>query len=1076
MSSKSVKSLLCLAIVYCVLSAFPLMAIETTGTILGTVKDQTGSILPGTTITVTNELTGLTRSTVTDDNGNYVLPLLPVGRYIITAELAGFKKYIQRGVVLEINQSARVDITLLVGEITETVTVEAGAVLVDTTTSTLGKVVEEVRMVQLPLNERNFLQLGLLQPGITPAISVSPIFSSPNPGGIASNFQVNGLRLQSNNFLLDGADNNEPFQGTAAAVPSPDTLQEFKILTNMYSAEFGRAGGAIVNVVTKSGTNRFRGTVYEFLRNNVLDARNFFSEETPLLIRNQFGATLGGPMVKDRSFFFASYEGFRLRQGVTKSASVPTPLERKGDFSQSLVKPFDFVSGRPFPNGVIPDDRINAVARRLLSFYPLPNRGINQFASTQTLTSNRDQFTIRIDHSLSKKQNLTGRYYFEDGFTVRPFQSTIFGVDVGVPGFPHRDDFRIQHLVLSDTITFSPTLLGELRFSFNRSRIFGLVPDFNIDPAQLGFRIPTTRPPNLPLITVAGFTTIGQNNEANAFRHNNIFQYQGSLTYTKARHTLKAGIDIRRTQINNQGDVVNPGSYLYIGIFTGNPFADFLLGNPILFLQGGGDSVRHWRASAYHFYLQDDFKLRPDLTLNFGLRYELDTPPIDRRDKVVAFRPGQRSSVRPETPAGLVFPGDPGISRSTIDTDKNNFAPRFGFAWDIFGDGKTSLRGGYGVFFDTIIGIVPNELSFNAPFYLVLALVPPPSFEDPYLGSNPFIPGPKGEFPVLPFSQFELVDADVRSPYVQQWNLTLQKQIAGDFLFEVGYVGTKGTKLIGTRNINSAIFIPGQSNPANVGLRRPFAPAFGPLFNYETVFNSNYHGLQLSLNKRLSKGYSLLAAYTLSKAIDLLSIPVNFQTTPGQATYPQNQNDLRAERGLAAFDVRHRFVINYIVDLPLFKGRGGALEKALGGWQLSGITTFQSGTPFTVLDTSDPALDGDPTDRPDLVGNPEGARTVEAWFNTAAFRPVPFGSGRLGNAGRNIVTGPGFNNFDVSLIKNFKIKEDVNVEFRAEFFNLFNHPNFDLPVNNIVSPDFGGVLNTKPNSERQLQFGLKLHF
>jgi hypothetical protein len=1052
-------------------------AAQTTGTILGTVKDQNGAILPGAAMTATNELTNLTRTVTADAAGNYTLPLLPVGKYTMTAELSGFKRYVRTGIVLEVNQSARVDITLLVGAVTEAITVEAGAQLVDTTTSALGEVIEERKMVQLPLNERNFLQLGLLQAGITPGISVSPIAGSPNPGGVASNFQVNGLRLQANNFLLDGADNNDPFHGTAAAVPSPDALQEFKILTNMYSAEFGHAGGAIVNVVTKSGTNEFHGNVYEFLRNDVLDARNFFSEKTPKLRRNQFGATFGGPMVKNKSFIFGSYEGFRLRQGITKSATVPTALERQGNFSQSASQPFDFINSQPFPNGVIPPNRMNAVARRLLQFYPLPNRGINQFTSTQDLTSDRNQFTIRLDHSFSEKNKFTARYYFEEGFTVKPFQNTIFGVDVSVPGFPHKDDFRIQHVVVSDTHVFSPHLIGDLRVAFNRSRILALVPQFDDNPSDFGFNIPTTQKPNLPLITIAGFTTIGQNNEANSFRHNNIFQYQGSLSYTTGKHSFKTGADIRRTQMNNQADVVNPGSYLFLGIFTRNPFADFLLGNPLLFLQGGGDSVRNWRFAAYQFYAQDDFKVRPRLTLNVGLRYELNTPGTDERDRTVAFRPGQQSRVRPETPPGLVFPGDPGVTRSTIQTDKNDFGPRLGFSWDVFGDGKTSVRGGYGIFYDTLIGLFPNELTFNAPFYLVIALVPPPSFENPYQSHNPFIANSKGEFSVAPFSQFEILDRNIRSPYVQQWNLTIQRELGKDFLAEISYVGTKGTKLIGTRNINAARFIPGQSNPGNVALRRPFAPQYGPLFNYETVFNSSYNGLQFTVNKRFSQGFSLLAAYTFSKALDLLSIPINFETTPGQATYPQNQNDLRAERGRAAFDIRHRFVLSYVVDLPFFKGRGGALEKALGGWQVSGITTFQTGSPLTVLDSSDPSLDGDATDRPDLVGDPnQGPHRVERFFNTAAFRPVPFGSGRYGNAGRNIVTGPGFNNFDFSLIKEIKLSETRYFQFRAEFFDLFNHPNFDLPVNDITSPNFGQIQNTKPNSERQIQFGLKFYF
>lgn len=1055
-------------------------AVETTGIVEGVVEDATGAVVPDARVSLTNEATGEIRDVVTNELGRFTFPNVPVGTYTLSVEKEGFKRFLQVGIPVRVTEYLNLRVVLEVGEVATEVEVTAAVTKIETKSSTLGKVIENKAVVDLPLNGRNFLQLTTLVPGSVPAIGYSLPGNPTTPGGITLSPQVNGMRSESNYYLLDGADNNEPFLGSAAAVPSVESLQEFKMQSNLYSAEFGSGGGSIVNVVTKSGSNEFHGAVYEFLRNDALDARNFFAPEVSPLKRNQFGFSLGGPVVKTRTFFFVNYEGFRERAGQTRTASVPSVLERSGDFSQSAVRPIDPFTGLPFPGDTIPPARIHPISQNLLQFYPLPNAGTGLHTSTPMSPNDNDQVLVRIDHELRKdKDYLMVRYFFQDGTRTFHFVPSFLG-PVDVPNFPAGDLFRFQNVAITNTHTFSPSAINETRFNYNRAGLGAAIAQYEIDAQALGFTFPVTAPfHNIPLIAISGLSSIGTSNfVGDTVKANNVFTFENTLSLARGRHLIKAGFRVGSTQVNATTKVGFNGSYLFAGIFTGNPLADFLLGQSLFFLQIGGDNTRYFRTREYSYFVQDSFSVTPYFTLNFGLRHEIFTPTFDRGRRMPAFRPGEQSIVRPTLPPGVLYPGDPGISRSTYKRDNTNFGPRIGIAWDPFKNGKTSIRAGYGIYYDPPITFITFQ-TFVAPGILPIVLAFVPNFADPFLGASPFQPGVT-VFPVSPGTQVNYVAADLKTPYVQQYNFTIQHEVARDYVFEVGYVGTKASNLLGTVEVNPPVFIPGASTPANVNARRPYQP-WGQVFEQRSGFSSNYNSLQMSMTKHWSRGFALLASYTWSKAIDTVSVPQQFQAVEGQPpnVIAANPRDLDAERAAASFDVRHRFVTSFNWQLPFFKNASGVAEAVLRGWQLNGILQLQSGLPFTVFDNSDPNFDGETSDRPNLIGSchPSGFnRTLAEDFDTSAFVPVPAGSGFFGNAGRNVCRARSIETFDLSIFKTFNLSERVKLQFRTEFFNLFNHPNFAPPVSDINSPDFGRIVNTLPGNERQIQFALRLSF
>lgn len=1067
----------------CFVFVLPAFSQDITATVYGTVTDGNQAALAGARVTATNQATGFTRSAASNTSGNYTLALLPVGTYEITVESNGFQRYLRRDLSLSVNEEVRLNVTLAVGEITETVQVDAEASPINLESGSVGQVVSRRKIEDLPLNGRNFLQLASLQAGVTPNVSVISEFTPGHPG--QTNFSVNGLRAQSNNFLLDGADNNDAFLGTAGGVPSPDALQEFRILTNAYSAEYGRGGGAIVNILTRNGTNNFHGSVYNYLRNDIFDARNFFSADVPKLRQNQFGGTFGGPIIRNKTFFFGSYEGFRRRQGVVASSVVPSAAQRAGNFGANARIRDPQRTGNCnatdttacFPNGQIPLNRFSPITNRILALIPQPNRGTNSLDSIGNGMTDSDQFLIRLDHQLTSKDNLSGRFFFENGKTLKPFTTP---PPINVPGFPFQDKYRFQNTAISNTHVFSPNLIWEFRFGHAYTRLNFNEPAYRIDPSTLGFTFPVLGEANIPLIFISGMTAFGTSFETSGLRKDDIYQVKNHLTYVRGRHTISTGVDVFRNLFDLREDNNNNGTFNFTGGVTGNPVADFLLGQPSRFTQASPGAPSFFSSTFIQPFIQDDFRFNKRLTLNFGLRYELNLPVSEEENRLIAFRPGEQSRLFPNAPRGLLFQGDPGLEQ-IIPTDRNNFAPRVGFAFDVFGNGRTSLRGGYGIYYDVLLGTLYGNFVVTTPYTIAVSGTTPRNFADPFSGASPFRNGvPEGFFPNL--LSLNVLDPDYESPYNQQWNISLQHELFKDFVLEAGYIGTKGTRLPGTRVLNTAVFTP-TATPQNVDSRRPFAPAFGQILNYESTFFSNYNALQLTANKRFSRGFSFLAAYTFGKTIDNGSFPTGRRAIR-VGTIAQDQNNLAGEKGLSAFHMKHRFVASYLWEIPFFRDQKGVLGAILGGWQFNGITTLSTGKPIIIQDSSDPNRDGVASDRPDVLFNPNlprGQRTVERFWDTSAFVRVPSGTNRFGSAGRNIVIGPGYNNTDMSLFKNFRVKERGTIQFRWEVFNVFNTPNFDnpgggAPANDIASPIFGALQSTLPNSERQMQFALKISF
>jgi hypothetical protein len=1096
----------------CVLLTFPvsllwLPAQDVTGKIEGVLRDPQGGLIPNAQVTVTHLSTGTVRSARSGKAGHFALVLLPIGQYRLSVEAEGFAKYIREPLTLRVNDALDLVIDLKVGAPQEVVQVTSDAPLVETASSTVGKVTSTREILDLPLNGRNFSQLGLLQAGAAPLTQGLAQAGGSLRAGQA--YSINGLRPESNNFLIDGARNINNVDSGFALKPPVDSIAEFRILTGGAPPEFGGNVGSNTNLVTRSGGNELHGSVYEFLRNDVFDARNFFSREVEPLKQNQFGATLGGPIRKKRTFFFGYYEGFRNRQGETRTSTVPTALERAGDFSQSVdasgnVPPLmNFLFGQVYPGNKLPPEQINPVSKNLLGYFPLPNNGPNLFTSTEILHSTTDQFGARVDHRLSSRDDLFVRYIFARGESLNPI--SINGADV--PGFPVGDELRTQNILLSETHTFSPSLVNYVRFAYFRNR-FNFDQRFNhTPPSDLGFKITSTYEPAVgpPFFQFSGgIAAIGNPITGPRNTLQNSYEVSDSLSWLRGRHNFKFGGEYRRNHVDGEQGIASNSFFVFAPFPVSQPFANFLLGAPVVFFQAGGELPRGLRNHDLALYAQDELHLTTRLTLNLGLRYQVDTPYTEIRNRLAAFRPGEKSQVQPNAPAGLLYPGDPGIPDGLVPVYKKGFGPRVGFSWDPTGSGRMSVRSSYGIYYEGLAngqgGILQAPIS--APPYLQARQVgtlflaafgiPGPSFADPFPGeTNPF---PPGNFPV-PLTHLT-VENDLKPPYVQNWNLSVQRELAQHFLIEGRYVGTKGTRLPRFIEGNPPVFIPGQSTPGNIDQRRIYAGCkenggpcdFASVGLISGSTNSTYHAMQWTLSRRFAQDYFFSTSYTLSKSLDYVSSLNETGSGPtniaGENDIPQNPFDRNAEHGPSIFDARHRFVMSGSWELPFFRHASRLPSTVLGNWQVSGIANFSSGTPFTVYDGRDvsqqgraPEISGFAASRPNAIRDPnQGPRTVERWFDIGAFQRLdPIAdAGQFGNAGRNIVRGPGFGVVDLSLLKNIKIRESKQIQFRAECFNIANHANFFIPENDIDSPNFGRILQAGP--PRLLQFALKFMF
>jgi len=1079
---------------------------QITGSIRGTVGDPSGAIVQAATVTAKQIETGLTRVAITDRQGEYVLVELPIGHYQVEVQAKGFRTYLQHGVSLDVNETATVDVHLKLGAETQQIEVSADAALVQSTGSSLGQTVMEREILDLPLDGRNFSQLGLLQPGVVP---LTPgLLEAGGPARQNQAYAVDGQRPESNNFMIDGADNVSSVDGGFVLKPPIDAIAEFKILSHNANAEFGRNTGSTTNIVTRSGSNSFHGAAWEFLRNDAMDSSDYFTQSIQPLKQNQFGATFGGPILKDKTFFFGYYEGFRNRQGETVPATVPSVAEREGNFSEEAPL-INYLTGQPVPNNQL--TYIDPIATNVLPLFPLPNVGENGFIATQTLSENNDQFGLRMDHYLSRVDTLNFRYMFSAGPTTDPLSP----VGANVPGFPVGEDDRAQNVVAQETHVFSSNTIGVARFSYLRNK-FLLDEHLNHEsPADLGFQYAPTLPSAAgpPFIQIGGYASVGDpiTGPRNTFQ--NTLDLSGSLSWIHGRHELKFGGGYRRDQINALQGIASNGFFVFSTFPYSDAFASFLSGDPVVFLQGGGNFAREIRGRALDAYGQDTYKVNSRVTLNLGLRYELPFPSTERHNQVNLFVPGAQSIVVPNAPAGLLYPGDPGVPAGLIPTQKTAFAPRFGIAWDPSGKAKTVVSAAYGIFYEPYYTGEGGPLQdpVSSPPYLKTQQIgfPINSFANPFYTPNPFSQAFPEPMTLL------VVARNLHLPYAQDWNLNIQQSLGQDWLFQIGYVGTTGVRLPRFIEGNPPVFIPGfnttspgcsVANPClnstedNVNNRRlysgctladpPTSCIYSSVGEIASVANSSYNALEASLRKRFSHGLSFLASYTWSHSVDDVS---SFNITgsaaqdiAGENDLAQDPFDLAAERGRSMFDSHHRFVLSYQWILPLLQHSSSWYGQVFGNWQLNGIVTAMSGGPFTVYDSNDvslqgqaPEITGFSANRPNLIGNPNsGPGTPQEWFNVSAFQqlqPDPLGRFEVfGDEGRNVVQGPGYVDWDASAFKNIRLTESKELQFRGELFNLLNHTNFRLPVSDIESPTFGQVQSDV--GPRVIQVALKFLF
>jgi hypothetical protein len=1090
------------AIALCAAAAF---AQQTTATLTGTVTDPAGAVVANVTITVTHLATNAVREARTDDTGSFTLPFLPAGDYAVSATTSGFQTQKIDRVTLQVQQTARVDIQLRIGNVSETISVEATAVVLQTDTATVGTVIDGAKIVDLPLNGRNFVQLAQLIPGVqagTPgSITVrrgrGSIGQQDSPFGSTA-MSANGSRDTANRYLIDGVEFMDYDAMTYAFSPSVDSLAEFKVETGNPAAESGGAPGGQINMVTKRGGNRLTGTLWEFNRNDALtqayDAIADKSVAPPRLNRNQFGANVGGPVRipklyngKDRTFFFFNWESGRLAQGAVSGLRlIPPSAPRTGDF-RGLVNARTGAAitlrdplNAGIVNNVIPSSRLSKQALTFLDFMPQPNTqvGTQNFASTPaSAVSYQNNYNARIDHIFSSHDSVSGRYIFNDTY------------EAGVPFWGHdeRNNLgRSQNFAGAWTHTFGPALINEVRGGWHRffeAEIFGTTNDAAYDIAgKMGLPLVSRLPQEY------GPPTININGPDGAFsmydlqrqigprdRSNEIFQFVDSLSWQRGKHFLKFGADLAKRHVTFEQARAPRGSFTFDGTYTGSALADFMLG----YVRNASINPAHTSTNLWNwwhsYYMTDDFKVTPRLTLNLGLRYDYFQPYKQVDDKFVNIE------LNGFIVGDLVTPTTSRYGRPLIAADRNNWAPRVGFAYRPSFANETVIRGAYGWYYTPQISNAIFAMAEGAQATAGASVIgnatgnPNLFFNDPF--SSAVTAG------ALNFAVSN--DQNLRDTYVQQWTLNVQKKIPGNLVLELGYVGTKSTRLIVTfEDLNRPINVvdPRTAGLLSLNARRPNQAYQRNVRSDKSVGNAIYHALQFRAERRMASGLTFLTAYTWSKSI---SGPSDIGGQVGGGNFigaPQDIYYLRGDRGLSGFDLSHRFVQTVLYDVPFFRGRSGAARLLLDGWQVATIMTFQSGFPAPVTNNVDTTGTGI-NSRPDQVagqnGNlSSGERTWKRWFNTAAFVEAPFG--RFGTSPR---TGafrlPGIANADFSVNKMFRLSEQRRLEFRTEFFNLTNHFNPDPGTvdRNLRSATFGAVgSGVQGITTRVIQLGAKLVF
>jgi len=1000
-------------------------------TVSGTITDPTGAVVPDVSVTIVSQGTGLKRSALTDSSGEYRFAGLPTGNYSLRMEKTGFQSQVREGVELNSAVEVTINLQLALGEISQQTTVSANATGIDSTTSTSAGLLPERSLAELPLDNRDLFSAVMLEPGVAPNPSSSPSLLS---AGKAGQVAINGIRPSMTNFLIDGMDATDPVWGNSPAGASGfflglNELAEVRVLTQTFNAEYGGHGGAVIEMITKSGSNQFHGSLWELYRGASLDAKNYFdlgASPIPQFVRNQFGAGLGGPLKRNRTFFFANYEGFHQVQASTAIATVPDALAHQG-LLPSASNPSACTSATPSGCVAIP---INPLIQPFLNLMPSSNGPNNEDGTGELITANKgttreDHGMVRIDHNFSNTHSLFARYTIADSSALVPYVGTPPGTDA--PGFPAFHSARNQYGTVQDRTTFGQGWINELRFGINRTTA-----STSIDDTHPG--LSTSLIPGQPfgMIDITGMSLIGNSPAFPLGDFSTVYQVQDQLSRTFGRHTLKFGVEFRRLQENGSLDFGVNGLYEFedltpygLPASSNNPALEFFLeGLPLAYVgvnPSNSNSDRGYRETMASGFAQDFVRVNRRLTVNVGLRYDFYSNPTEAFGRESDF-PNPATDSAPVV--GKLFAGTP----------KDLLSPQAGFAWNVFGDGKTVVRSGFGIYRDQLSSIVFGIERLLPPFFGVEEFIFP-QFLNPQNAA-----------------QTQSLDASVvtynpKFPYAMEYNLNVEREIAQGIILSAGYFGARGNHL--TREAEENPFEPALGHRYNPNLASPLAADL-------TDGQSFYNSFQVSVSKRYAHSLSWQLAYTLAHSVDDASVDSSVESVNDPQT-SQNIFDRKGSRGPSDFDIRDNFVANVVYDLP---GRG----RMLGGWQVSSVASIHSGLPFTPVLAFDNAdiQSLDTSERPDLVGNPyagicpNGTRvgTPSCWFNPSAFAVPP--AGQFGNAGRNILRGPAFAQFDASLHKDFAITERRKITVGVEAYNLFNHPNFGVPSNTQSPLSLGG--------------------
>lgn len=1049
---------------------------QSTALLSGKVVDPSGAVIPSAQVVCRNANTGLTHTIETGADGLFRFPDLPVGVYTVTTSRDGFATQTQSGITLVTGHNVDLLIKLELGKTSQTVHVSGGLEQIQPTSSVLQTSIESRSMRNLPLNGRNPLQLVFLTTGTTN-------LNGQNGGSLSfqtanTQIAVDGNRGTDNSYTLDGLSYSDPHFGTAPVLPNPDALQEFTVKSSNFSASQGGAG-ASVQFTTRSGTNHLHGEVFEFFRNDYLDARNYFSSSPTPFKRNQFGGVIGGPIVRNRAFFFFSYQGTRVVGGANPSvATPPSQALRAGDFAGGPVI-YDPVTGKPFPGNVIPSARIDPLATKLLGFYPLANQPNGTFTSNPRTNQNDDQFLGRVDENLTSKDHLMGRYFY-DRFNFQEQTSPY-------PAFYGTDNYRNQSVAVSDTHIFTPNLILVGAFGYTRvPRVRAAVLPTTMQ--ALGVNVPLASPNAPPQVDmeINGFGNLVSGTPIDIRPHT--YEYHAHASWSHGKQLIQFGIDVIRNDEYAFDRSRESGTWNFNGSRTaatgvsksGSPMADFLLGLPFLFSQHGA-SPQSIYETQWEPWFEDDWRVLPSLTLNLGMRWQPWLPANDRLAPQVGFEKGVQSVLAPDAPMGLVFSGDPGLQHSIFRNDWRNFAPRVGFAYNVGGAGRSVIRGAYGIFYRPM-PLNLQRFSGNIATFrgLTINISDPPSFSDPYQGNPggnpfPFTPPTADQLKTFIFNRpvaTAALDPLSRSSYSQEWNLTVERQVARNLGVTLSYVGNHMIHGMSSTEGNAAVYMEGATE-GNTNARRPLA-GIGSLQMLTDFQFSNYNGLQLTVNKRAQNGLTLLANYVYSKCMDN-----NSDTFGGVSVI--NKVDPNKDYAVCDFNETSIGNVSVVYQLPRNLSLHGWKSELANDWVLTSIATIADGMPLSIASGVDNSFSGPTTnsgtnDLADKImqntGRPTGVSQLTEWFNTAAY--APNAPGTFGDSGRNSLTKPGSFEWDFGLMKHFPITEGIGTDLRFEAFNVLNHTNFGGPVATLTNPSFGKILTA--GSPRVIQLAAKLTF